>query len=139
ATLEDLALFYQSFNHGQSLAGNLLGSMGEIHTNVLFLEQVFEYMDRENLIKDPAQPVAFPQVLTRGVHFDDVSFTYPGNDRPAVDRFKLTIPAGKIVAIVGANGSGKSTLIKLLCRFYDPGQGRITLDGIDLHELAQAE
>jgi ATP-binding cassette subfamily B protein len=139
ATLGDLALFYQSFNQGQTLATTLLNSMGEIHANVLFLEQVFEYLDKENVIKDPAQPVAFPRALRGGIHFDGVCFTYPDKDQPAVDRFELTVPAGKIVAIVGENGSGKSTLIKLLCRFYDPGEGRITVDGIDLRDLAQQE
>src|SRR5213076_1202496 len=54
ATLGDLALFYQAFNQGQTLAGSLLSSMGDLHTSVLFLEQVFEYLDKENAITDPA-------------------------------------------------------------------------------------
>jgi ATP-binding cassette subfamily B protein len=139
ATLGDVALFYQAINQGQSMASTLLNNMGDIHTNVLFLEQVFEYMDKGNLINDPAQPVAFPKVVSQGIRFDDISFTYPGSDRPALDQFHLEIPAGKVVAVVGANGSGKSTLVKLLCRFYDPPNGQITLDGIDLRDLAQHE
>jgi ATP-binding cassette subfamily B protein len=139
ATLGDLVLFYQSFKQGQSMATTLLNNMGEIHSNVLFLEQVFAYLDRDNLIRDPPHPVAFPVVLKQGIRFDDVSFTYPDSERPSVDRFQLHIPAGKIVALVGENGSGKSTLIKLLCRFYDPGRGRITLDGIDVRDLALHE
>jgi ATP-binding cassette subfamily B protein len=136
ATLGDLALFYQSFNQGQSLAATLLNNMGEIQSNALFLEQVFEYLDQGNLIRDPEQPVAFPPVLRRGILFDDVSFTYPDAERPSIDQFRLEIPAGKIVAVVGANGAGKSTLIKLLCRFYDPGQGEVTIDGVRLREMA---
>jgi len=139
ATLGDVALFYQSINQGQNLASTLLNSMGEIHSNVLFLEQVFEYLDKGNLIHDPQEPIALPRVLTQGIRFENVSFTYPDSERPSVQGFQLDIPVGKIVAVVGVNGSGKSTLIKLLCRFYDPEDGRITLDGIDLRELAQHE
>jgi len=135
ATLGDLALFYQSFNQGQTLATTLLNSMGEIQSNALFLEQVFEYLDQGNLIRDPEQPIAFPSVLRQGIVFDDVSFTYPDAERPSIDRFRLEIPAGKIVAVVGANGAGKSTLIKLLCRFYDPTQGEVTIDGVKLRDM----
>jgi len=139
ATLGDLALFYQAFNQGQSLAGGLLNGMGDIHTSVLYLEQVFEYLDKSTIINDSVAPVAFPKNVKSGVEFDDVSFTYDGSEHPAVQRLSLRVPAGKIVALVGANGSGKSTLIKLLCRFYDPESGRVTVDGIDLRDLRQQE
>jgi ATP-binding cassette subfamily B protein len=139
ATLGDVALFYQSINQSQTLATTLLNSMGEIHANVLFLEQVFEYLDKGNLIHDPPTPVTLPKTLRQGVRFEGVTFTYPDNERPSVQGLTLEVPAGKIVAVVGENGSGKSTLIKLLCRFYDPGQGRITVDGIDVRDLAQHE
>ncbi|HJT88167.1 MAG TPA: ATP-binding cassette domain-containing protein, partial [Bryobacteraceae bacterium] len=67
------------------------------------------------------------------------TFRYPGSERPVLDDFDLEIPAGRMVAVVGANGAGKSTLIKLLCRFYDPDDGRVTLDGIDLRNLSLEE
>lgn len=72
---------------------------------------------------------------TREIRFDRVSFTYPGTQSPALSNFDLILPAGQSTAIVGANGSGKSTLIKLLCGFYDPDAGRITVDGDDLRTL----
>ena len=139
ATLGDLALFYQAFSQGQSLAGSLLGGMGGIHTSILFLEQVFAYLDTKNLITDPASPVAFPETVRHGVRFEDVSFTYSGGDHPAVDHLSLDVPAGQIVALVGANGSGKSTLLKLLCRFYDADLGRITVDGVDIRDFRQQD
>jgi ATP-binding cassette subfamily B protein len=139
ATLGDLALFYQSFNQGQALASTVLSNMGEIHSNALFLEQVFEYLDRDNLIQEPAQPIPFPPVLRRGIVFDDVTFKYPDAERPSIDRLRLEIPAGQIVAVVGANGAGKSTLIKLLCRFYDPSQGEVTIDGVSLREMVLSD
>ena len=69
------------------------------------------------------------------VRFRSVSFTYPGADRPVLEGFDLTIPAGSSLAIVGQNGAGKTTLAKLLCRLYDPQGGAIEVDGVDLREL----
>jgi ATP-binding cassette subfamily B protein len=68
-----------------------------------------------------------------------VTFHYPGSRRLVLDGVSLTIPAGKIAAVVGTNGAGKSTLIKLLCRFYDPQEGTIELGGVDLRELRIAD
>ena len=70
-----------------------------------------------------------------GIRFEGVSFTYPGTDRAVLDGLDLEIEAGSSVALVGENGAGKTTLIKLLCRFYDPTEGRILVDGIDVREL----
>jgi len=70
----------------------------------------------------------------REIRFRDVSFAYPGG-APVLERFDLTIPAGESLAIVGQNGAGKTTLAKLLCRLYDPQDGAIEVDGVDLREL----
>ncbi len=139
ATLGDLALFYQAFNQGQTLVGGLLQNMGQIYTNTLFLEHLFDFLDQKNTLEEPARPVPFPERIEEGVRFEDVTFSYPGFERTALEGFDLTIPAGKIVAIVGENGAGKSTFIKLLCRFYDPTAGRITVDGVDLRAFAQTD
>jgi ATP-binding cassette subfamily B protein len=78
----------------------------------------------------PARPAA-----RTGIRFEGVSFVYPGTERKVLDRLDLDIEAGTSVALVGENGAGKTTLIKLLCRFYDPTEGRITVDGVDVREL----
>jgi ATP-binding cassette subfamily B protein len=70
-----------------------------------------------------------------GLRFEGVGFAYPGTSRPVLEGLDLDIAAGSSVALVGENGAGKTTLIKLLCRFYDPTEGRITLDGVDIREL----
>jgi ATP-binding cassette subfamily B protein len=75
---------------------------------------------------------AVPDHLREGVALEGVSFTYPGTDRPVLENVSVQIPAGSTVAIVGDNGAGKTTLVKLLCRFYEPTTGRITVDGTDL-------
>ena len=76
-----------------------------------------------------------PDVLTEGIRFEDVSFRYPGTNVDVLRNIDLTMPAGSAVAIVGVNGAGKTTLAKLLAGFYEPTEGRITLDGIDLWDL----
>jgi ATP-binding cassette subfamily B protein len=124
-SLGDLALFYQAFNQGQNLMRSLLGNVGEIHNNSLFVGNLFEFLKLEPQIIDPLNPLPIPSSLKRGIRFQEVTFSYPESDRTALQNFNLTIPAGQIVAIVGDNGAGKSTLLKLLCRFYDPTAGRI--------------
>ncbi|MBA2282264.1 MAG: ABC transporter ATP-binding protein/permease [Actinomycetota bacterium] len=73
-----------------------------------------------------------PERITDAIRFESVSFSYPGTDRLVLDDVDLTLPAGSVVAVVGENGAGKSTLVKLLCRFYEPTAGTITVDGVDL-------
>jgi ATP-binding cassette, subfamily B, bacterial len=80
-----------------------------------------------------------PDRLTDGIRFDAVSFAYPGTDRLVLRDVDLTLPAGRVVAIVGENGAGKSTLVKLLCKLYEPTAGRILVDGTDLARLPAAE
>ena len=138
ATLGDLALFYQAFSLGQRLVRTLLGNVGQIYYNLLFLGNLFEFLDLKSEVLDPPRPRAAPSLDGNGlgILFKEVSFAYPGSDRVALRGLQLEIPAGTIAAIVGANGAGKSTLLKLLCRFYDPQQGRIELGDIDLRELS---
>ncbi len=135
ATLGDLALFYQAFSRGQALMRTMLGSVGQIYANTLFLGNLFTFLDLQPKIVGPANPAKVPNPVETGIAFENVTFRYPGTDRPALESFDVFVPAGKVVAIVGPNGAGKSTLVKLLCRFYDPDSGRITVDGVDVREF----
>ena len=139
ATLGDVALFSQAFQRGQGLVRSLLMNIGQIHSNSLFLENLFEYLDLQAVVVPPSDPVPVPKERAYRIRFDDVTFRYPGTNRLALQQFNLDVPAGRTVAIVGANGAGKSTLVKLLCRFYDPESGRIELAGIDLRQFDPAE
>ena len=139
ASLGDLVLFYQAFTQGQGLMRNLLENIGQIYRNMLFLENLFEFLALEPGVKEPARPIPVNFPLTRNISFLDVSFTYPGSRRKVFDGFRIEFPADRITAIVGPNGAGKSTLIKLLCRFYDPQHGRIELDGVPLNEIPKQE
>jgi ABC-type multidrug transport system fused ATPase/permease subunit len=84
-------------------------------------------------------PAPAPNRLTHGIELRGVSFRYPGTDTDVLGQFDLFLPAGATVAVVGDNGAGKSTLVKLLCRFYEPTEGVITVDGTDLRRIDVTE
>ncbi len=99
-------------------------------------ERVFAVMD------EPREPEATDAVdlqpLCNNIKFNDVVFTYPGANTPALKGIDLSVPAGQTVAVVGPNGSGKSTLVNLIPRFYDPDSGQICIDGQDIHQAKLA-
>jgi ATP-binding cassette subfamily B protein len=82
---------------------------------------------------EPDRPT--PSRAKKGLVFDNVTFRYPGTDQVVLGGANLEFPAGSTVAIVGENGAGKTTLVKLLCRFYEPQEGRILLDGVDIRRF----
>ena len=134
-TIGDLALFYQAFQKGQGVMGALFANMGEIYSNSLFLNDLFEFLDHQPQITELLEPAPMPAPLQKEIRFEEITFHYPESERVALSNFNLTLPVGRVVAIVGSNGAGKSTLVKLLCRFYDPAEGRILIDGIDLRQF----
>ncbi|MBL6276637.1 ABC transporter ATP-binding protein [Micromonospora fiedleri] len=102
--------------------------------------RIFEYLDLPVDVDDPAEPVHLDPTRVRGhVRFEDVTFTYPGNDTAALAGINLDVPAGAHLAVVGETGSGKSTLAALVSRLYDPTAGRVTVDGVDLRDLRLAD
>jgi len=135
ATPGDIALFYQAFQQGSGLTRTLLGNIGQIYRNSLYLEGLFEFLELQPQVVSPAGPRRMPAKPSAGISFRDVTFHYPGSARKSLQNFSIDIPAGSIVAIVGENGAGKSTLIKLLCRFYDPDCGAVELAGHNLREF----
>ena len=139
AGLGDLALFYHALSRGQSLMHVLLGNLAQIYSNTLFLGDLFAFLRLSPTVVDPPNPAVAPKMMNAGIRFCGVTFRYPGSERTALRGFDLTIPAGKVVALVGSNGAGKSTLIKLLCRFYDPDEGHIEIDGTDIRSFSLQE
>jgi ATP-binding cassette subfamily B protein len=135
ATFGDLTLFYQAFSRGQGLMSSLLASVGKIYANGLFLGNLFAFLDLQPQLSNPSNPARSPASLKEGIDFCGVTFRYPGSERTALEDFTLSLPAGKVAAIVGPNGAGKTTLVKLLCRFYDPQTGSVKVDGRDLRDL----
>ncbi|OBB97480.1 ABC transporter ATP-binding protein [Mycolicibacterium peregrinum] len=101
------------------------------------LEKLAGVLAQQPAIADPAQPVS-PSEPKGDIGFHDVQFEY-ASGRPVLPGLELAVPAGQTVALVGTTGAGKTTIAKLIARFYDPTAGSVTLDGVDLRELAQSE
>ena len=131
-TLGKMTMYVAAFRQGQAAVSAMLAAVGGMYEDNLYLSTLYEYMET---------PVALPKGTTvrgphpeDGVRFEDVSFTYPGAEEPALEHITLHLTPGSSLALVGENGSGKTTLIKLLTRLYAPSSGRILLDGQDLAE-----
>lgn len=139
ASLGEAVILYQAFSQGQRLMQTLLGSAGQILRNVLFIENLFEFLNLKPSLATLPGSRKLGKTLSAGIRFEEVAFRYPGSQQTVLQDFSLTIPAGQVVAFVGENGAGKSTLLKLLCRFYDPDTGRILIDGSDLREMNAVE
>ena len=98
------------------------------------MKDYFEFFKISPSIISPSQPKAFPNPVKIGFTFENVGFKYPNTDKWASRNLNFTLRAGEKLALVGENGAGKTTLVKMLARLYDPSEGRILLDGIDLKE-----
>jgi ATP-binding cassette subfamily B protein len=136
-TLGQMTMYLMLFRQGQSAVSAILSAIGGMYEDNLYLSTLYEYLET---------PVPAPRVAAGdarcevnsaygpadGVRFENVSFTYPGAERPALSDIDLHIRPGESLALVGENGSGKTTLIKLLTRLYRPDSGRILLDGLEL-------
>ena len=121
------------------LTGLLNTSVSVISSLALFA-RIFEYLDLPVDVDEPACPVSIdPAAITGRVQLSNVTFSYPGADRDAVSGIDLDIPAGTTLALVGETGSGKTTLASLVARLYDPAQGSVRIDGIDIRDLRLAD
>lgn len=118
----------------QSLSG-LFSNIGMHYQDSLFVTDIFRFLDTEPSIREPEKGIVLNPDRTPEIVFEDVTFYYPGTNRAILKNFSLTISPGEKVALVGVNGAGKTTFVKLLCRFYDPDKGRITVDGRNLKEI----
>ncbi len=135
-TIGDMVMYFQAFQRGTGALRQLLGGLAGVYENNLFLHNLFEFLDLKPKIVAPANGKVIPKPLQRGINFENVSFTYPGTEIKVLEKINLKIEPGETIALVGPNGSGKTTLVKLLCRLYDPDEGKITLDDIDLREYS---
>ena len=133
-TIGALTFLAGSFRQSRDLIQRVLLSLSQVWEQSLYLSDLFTFFDvRPRVTSRPgARPVPVP--IRRGFEFQDVGFRYPGSDRWAVRHLSFTLEAGERIALVGENGAGKTTLVKLLARLYDPDEGRILLDGVDLRD-----
>jgi len=114
----------------------LLSTGVSVISSLALFARIFEYLDLPVEVDDPAEPVDIdPAAMTGQLRLDNVSFSYPGADRAALSGIDLVVPAGTTLAVVGETGSGKTTLAALVARLYDPAQGTVRIDGIDIRDL----
>jgi ATP-binding cassette, subfamily B, bacterial len=131
-TLGQMTMYVALFRQGQSAVSAILSAVGGMYEDNLYLSTLYEYL--ETPVPAPAGAAIKGPHPEDGIRFEDVSFTYPGAEQPALEHVDLHLVPGGSLALVGENGSGKTTLIKLLTRLYQPTSGRILLDGRDLAE-----
>ncbi|MFC1525620.1 ABC transporter ATP-binding protein [Candidatus Latescibacterota bacterium] len=135
-TVGELTMYAGAISLFQGTVAVFLSHIGEGYVNGLYLKHFFDFLGRRPTIRmaEPDQALAVPPRLDRGFELRRVSFRYPGTDRMVLHNLDLRIRPGETVALVGENGSGKTTLVKLLTRLFDPTEGEIFLDGVDIGE-----
>ncbi len=131
-SLGDMTMYLALFRQGQGAVSASLDSIGGMYEDNLYLSTLYELLEEPTQAADgTAWEGPHPE---DGLRFEDVWFSYPGQDGWALSGVTLHLTPGEKLALVGENGSGKTTLIKLLTRLYSPDKGRILLDGLDLQE-----
>lgn len=129
-TLGDMTMYLLVFKQGQAALASILGAIGGMYEDSLYLANLYEYLEYQ--APDESGSQTRGPKPGDGIRFEDVSFTYPGTEIPALEHVSLHLRPGRKLALVGENGAGKTTLIKLLTRLYRPSGGRILLDGLEL-------
>ena len=138
-TLGDLTLYTTAAQSVQNSIQGILSGFSNMYEHNLYLNNLFELMATKTTLPAPEQPESVPIPLRGEIRFEHVSFAYPGATSNAVTDLSFTIAPGETLAIVGRNGAGKTTLFKLICRLYDPTEGRILIDNVDLRDYDPAE
>ncbi|HYL37471.1 MAG TPA: ABC transporter ATP-binding protein, partial [Bryobacteraceae bacterium] len=133
-TVGSLTFLVGAFARSRSLIESLFSSLNNIAEQALYIKDLFDFFETRPAIVSPPDALPAPRPIRSGFEFRGVSFAYPGSDRQVLRDVKFRFDAGERIALIGENGAGKTTLVKLLARLYDPTQGAILLDGVDLRE-----
>jgi ATP-binding cassette subfamily B protein len=123
-----------SFSRSRDLIQRLLFGASAIYEQCLYLKDLFGFFEMKPAIASREGAPPAPRPMREGFVFEDVGFRYPGSERWAVRNVSFRLRPGERIALVGENGAGKTTLTKLIARLYDPTEGRILLDGVDLRD-----
>jgi ATP-binding cassette subfamily B protein len=137
-TIGILTFLASSFGRGRDVIQSVLLSASSVYEQALYLRDLFVFLELKPTIQSAPDAIPVAPTIRDGFNFENVGFRYPESDRWALRNVSFTLKPGERLALVGENGAGKTTITKLLARLYDPTEGRITLDGIDLrrYELA---
>ncbi|MCB0522133.1 MAG: ABC transporter ATP-binding protein [Lewinellaceae bacterium] len=138
-TIGTLTFLAGSFERLRNMLQGIMGRFSSIAEQALYLQDLFDFFEIEPQIKSKAGGLPIPEPIKQGFVFQNVSFKYPGSERWAIRHLSFHLTAGEKLALVGENGAGKTTLVKLLARLYEPTEGKILLDGIDIREYDLAK
>jgi ATP-binding cassette, subfamily B, bacterial len=138
-TIGSMTFYLTLFRQSQQTFQGLFYSLGQLYESGLFLDNLFGFLSIVPQMSSAQSIHKVPRPIKQGIEFRNVSFRYPDRTEWALHEVNLLIRPGEKIALVGANGAGKTTLIKLLTRLYDPTEGQILLDGIDLREYDLGE
>ena len=133
-TIGTLTFLAASFGCDGIIIQNILLSASNVAEQALYLRDLFVFLEMRPTIESPPNARLVPAKIQSGFAFENVGFRYPGSEPWAIRNVDLVLRPGERVALVGENGAGKTTITKLLARLYDPTEGRITLEGVDLKE-----
>lgn len=133
-TVGTLTFLAGSFNRMRGLLQGIMNRFSQIAERALYLQDLFDFFNIQPRITQAEQPNPFPKKIRHGFTFENVSFKYFNSDRWAIRNLSFHLNVGEKLALVGENGAGKTTLVKLLARLYEPTEGRILIDGVDLRE-----
>jgi ATP-binding cassette subfamily B protein len=132
----DLGFLTGSFSRSRSLIERILSGVTDISEQALFLKDLFDFLAMEPTIRSKPGALPAPRPFREGFEFRNVGFVYPGANRPVLRDISFRLEPEEKIALIGENGAGKTTLVKLLARLYDPSEGVILLDGVDLREYS---
>ncbi|MBK8504976.1 MAG: ABC transporter ATP-binding protein [Saprospiraceae bacterium] len=133
-TLGDLTFLSGAFARLRNQLQEIFSRLSKITEDALYLQDYFSFMEMNPLSNFPTKNLPFPPKIVSGFRFENVGFQYPSADRWVIRHLNFKLKAGEKLALVGENGAGKTTLVKLLTRLYEPTEGRIYLDDIDIRE-----
>ena len=133
-SIGDLTFLAGSFARLRSTLQGILTRFTAIAQNALYLQDYFDFFEIQPQIDSPPQPQPLPNPIREGFTFENVGFKYPQSNIWALRHISFHLHPGEKLALVGENGAGKTTLVKLLARLYDPDEGRILLDGVDIRQ-----
>jgi ATP-binding cassette subfamily B protein len=138
-TVGDLTLITTAIMQAMGNIQQVFSTLSGVADQALFLTDLLAFFEMKPRVESKANALPAPRPVVRGFEFRDVSFTYPGTNRRVLSNFNFTLCPGERVALIGENGQGKTTVVKLITRLYDPSEGQILLDGIDLREYDLAD